>query len=487
MNRLNRFISTPAGIATNNRNESFILLSFLLFQALFVVLSAYYPKIYLIALGLMFFLAFIFIVASYMFYAFIILIVVTIISNHYFPFFKINVLRERNILLIIMLLFFIWHSILYNRPLKKGIFSKHIGLIFLVLLIGALYGIIRGNSRYLIALEFEWYFYLVIYFVVVTLIDSYDKIIVVVKTVIVTTVIMAIITLFIFSYILFFQKIIFYKNCLGHIFYLQSGIPRVISNAEMFFPIVFCTQLSLLLFSPRRGKNFYSSILTLVLLFFAMIVSLTRGMWFATIASSSVVVLLYLYHKGSNTFFSGVKRVFAGLLFVAVIIFVLMHNPATQNFIIYVSERFSSLLSLSVDLSLFNRYQEFIQVVKALRSNPFIGQGLGSEIYWRDILFSFIVHKTNYVHNSYLWILLKFGFIGFLTLCIVYLSIIRSLFQIIRRIRLVQLKAIATGLSAGLISVFIFSITSPFINIGIGNFYLALVLGIFSLFSELSI
>jgi O-antigen ligase len=465
-----------------------LLLFFIGLQCILFVIYIAYPEYFVLlvvsALSLTIFLTLMFYKPLY---SLLFIVIVMVVTNHYFPFAAILVFRERMVPIAILLMFLVLSGIFGKSMLSRGDFGRPIVLLLSILFVSALYGLARGNSRFVVAQEFEMYVYLLVYFLVVSLVTTEKEAYLVVKTMLIATVAMACIAIITFFYILQFENIFFYKGPFGHIVYsMSSMIPRVISNAEMYLPIAVNVIISFLLFARNSKLTKYLLASVLVVLLFAVFISLTRGMWLSTLISSLILIGYYVYQRGRRAFSTLVKATLGAALLFGALIYLFAGQPLLHRIIGFGAVRAASMLQATADISLFNRYQEIIQVWKSLRSQPIFGIGLGGVISWRDMLFPWITHMVFYIHNSYFWMLLKMGVIGFGASLVILYIVFRKAITLLKKLESSHQRVTVVGLITGLVSVLIFSITSPFINLGAGNFYLALTMGLISVVDRLN-
>ncbi|UCF71517.1 MAG: O-antigen ligase family protein [candidate division WOR-3 bacterium] len=420
-------------------------------------------------------------------YGLLFIVVTMIVTNHYFPFAAVLVFRERMLLMVILLLFLVTSGAAGSSILKGGDFSRPLLIFLAILFTSAIYGLARGNSQFIVAQEFEMYVYLLAYFMIVSLVNTPEDAKLVVSTIIIATVTMAFIAVVIFFYMLQFKQIFFYKGSLGHVVYVKNAmIPRVISNAEMFLPVTVNLIVSLLLFVRSTRATRYLLTSALIVLLFAVFISLTRGMWLSTLISTTILIGYYLYLRGRRAFLNLARVSFIAVIILIILAYTLASQPIWQRIVDLGAIRATSIFQGTLDISLFNRYQEILQVMKSVRSHPLFGIGLGAIISWRDMLFPWITHAVFYIHNSYFWMLLKMGIIGISAFTVILYFVFRKAITLLRTLESSYQRAIIAGLSTGLVSVLIFSITSPFINLGAGNFYIALTIGLITVVEKLN-
>lgn len=458
------------------------LLFFIAFQCTLIVVYIAYPEYFAPLIVSALLLTIFFTLMFYKpLYSLLFIVVVMVVTNHYFPFAAILVFRERMVPIAFLLLFLVSSGIFGKSMLCRGDFDRPIVLLLGILFVSALYGLARGHSRFIVAQEFEMYVYLLAYFLVVSLVTTQKDASLVVKTMLIATVAMACIAIITFLYTLQFDNIFFYKGPLGHIVYSKSStIPRVISNAEMYLPVAVNVIISYLLFARNSQLTKYLLASALIVLLFAVFISLTRGMWLSTLISSLILIGYYVYQQGRSAFLTLAKASAATVLLFGAILYLLPGQPILQRILDFGAVRAASMLQVTADISLFNRYQEIIQVLKSFRSQPIFGIGLGGVISWHDMLFPWITHMVFYIHNSYFWMLLKMGIIGLGAFLVILYIVFRKAIALLKKIESSHQRAIVAGLTTGLVSVLVFSITSPFINLGAGNFYLALTVGLIS-------
>ena len=464
-----------------------LLICFMCLQGALIAIYILYPDFFIpLVISVLLLMIFLALMFHNPLYGLLFIVVTMIITNHYFPFAAVLVFRERMLLMVILFLYLVTSGSFGKSILRGGDFSRPLLLFLGILFVSAVYGLLRGNSRFIVAQEFEMYVYLLAYFMIVSLVNTIEDAKLVVSTLVITTVIMAFIAIIIFFYMLQFKQIFFYKGPLGHIVYVKNAmIPRIISNAEMFLPIAVNLIVSFLLFVRSTKATRYLLTSALVVLLFAIFISLTRGMWLSTLISTIILIGYYLYLRGRTAFLTLVRVSFISVIVITILTYTLSSQPIIQRILDFGAIRATSVFQGALDISLFNRYQEILQVMKSVRSQPIFGIGLGAIISWRDMLFPWITHAVFYIHNSYFWLLLKMGLIGIGAFIVILYIVFKKAITVLRTLESPYQRALVAGLATGLVSVLFFSFTSPFINLGTGNFYIAITVGLISVIERL--
>jgi len=215
--------------------------------------------------------------------------------------------------------------------------------------------------------------------------------------------------------------------------------------------------IGLITYGTRRMKVFLGLLIPLLLA--VILLSLTRGYWFSLSCSFiSLLAIELKVREYSNT----VKKItFLALLTVAIIIIVLYAGfPITF-------ERLAGRLDTSnpqFQLSALSKYNETTAAISIIKKQPLFGQGLGYKLtyyarpWYQDILKG--TSTRRFIHNSYLFIFLKLGFIGLSFFLYFVFQLIRSVYGRYNTANWGFYKGLSLGYLVSLIGICIMSFST---------------------------
>jgi len=192
-----------------------------------------------------------------------------------------------------------------------------------------------------------------------------------------------------------------------------------------------------------------------------VILTYNRTYWVACILCFTVFVLLA--NARARKRFVGASLI-ALLIITALISTLLLLNPRGPigNAVTSVSARFTSLFrgkELYESRSLEHRAVENKYAVQQIIKNPILGIGLGNE--YRPAVYELKETLTYYIHNGYLWILVKTGLIGFVPLLWFFLGFVIRGLRNCKDIRDHYLRGLLTGFMLSGAGVILINITIP--------------------------
>ncbi len=171
-----------------------------------------------------------------------------------------------------------------------------------------------------------------------------------------------------------------------------------------------------ILFYSKSMKRKVISMIALVPICFAFLISLQRSLWLAIGVVFIISLFIYFLQKGYS-FMKIIFILFAVLLSFMVIlsaaIFALIKISSGSATLVLLKRllSFTNIVYLKVDLSAFERFYEIKQAFsKIIGIQWLIGRGMG------DTIFSRARFTTmHYLDNSYAWIIWKMGIIGLIS------------------------------------------------------------------------
>ena len=183
-------------------------------------------------------------------------------------------------------------------------------------------------------------------------------------------------------------------------------------------------------------------------------ITFSRGYW---VASFMAIGIAFLWMPGE------VRRrlliiggIACGLGILAVGLFT---GPVIFDLATVLGERFLSILSASVDISLRNRLVESEAALEDIMMSPLWGYGFGYYYSYHPLIPSLL--PTWYVHNVYLYIWLKLGLLGLVTFLVWYITVIIHGYRAYRNITDPLLKPLILSGTSIMIAMIPLSVTSP--------------------------
>lgn len=206
----------------------------------------------------------------------------------------------------------------------------------------------------------------------------------------------------------------------------------------------------------------------------ALAVTFSRGYWMATLIALIVALVQMPSHRRRITAIYLIGFVLASTLLVLLFI-----QPLIKDIASVMAERFESVASAMVDLSIKHRLAESVAVLNLIAVNPIVGYGLG-------FFYSFyplipLEMPTWYVHNVYLYLWLKVGLFGLIVFLVFYLSVVVHGYRAYRRTQDPFLKPLVLGITSVMMAMMPLSVTSPQFIQKDSMLFLALGMGIVEL------
>ncbi|MBO6522719.1 MAG: O-antigen ligase family protein [Balneolaceae bacterium] len=245
----------------------------------------------------------------------------------------------------------------------------------------------------------------------------------------------------------------------------QAEKARVAAN-ELILLIGAVFSMSYAAIVTSRFKQIISTLLFLALVG-GLVMTQSRGYWIA-FAFSALSIFVVINKSGklrilyTFIFISSVSLLFASLFF----------SDLLDLVITGIVNRFQSIGSGKLDISLLERVLESQKVLQKIILNPVMGYGLGVE-FTKKILFYDYFIPTSYVHLGYLATWYKFGIFGLLLNLYIWIyTLIKSaqLYKITKNPIYKTLLLTIVGSMAGIVLV---NITSPQILTFEGNLFIA--------------
>ena len=343
-------------------------------------------------------------------------------------------------------------SISYNTVLDKAF------LLFVSVLVFSLFnGVLNGANLYPATGEFALFFGLILYFPLRENLTNPKF-----KVILIWTIGLIII------YVLI-RNLVNYRTIIAQaVLPWQAEKARVAAN-ELLLLVGASFTMSYAALTSNRLKQLVS-IFTFLAFVGALILTQSRGYWLA-FAITALAIFVIISKKGKTrillTFFliSGLSLIFATIFF----------GDLLDLVINGILNRFQSIGSGKLDISLLERVLETKTVFQKTLYNPIAGYGLGVEFSKKILFFDHYI-STSYVHLGYLATWYKFGLIGLLTNLFIWLYIffksrilLKHSKKVLNRVLLLTMFGTVTGMM-------LVNITSPQILTVEGN----LMTGIFA-------
>ncbi len=253
--------------------------------------------------------------------------------------------------------------------------------------------------------------------------------------------------------------IVAFRNLLSYFAALESAealwqliSARQTANEPLFMAVTAISFVFLLL-DKKPLRRFIAGFL-FVFFGLALLITFSRGYWLATlIAFFSAFLVLPVRKKVSIMLF------FLFFALSSVLMLYLFFEDTLFSLFLAISDRFSSLDKLKVDISMLNRLIETKAVWQLIKQNPILGYGLG-----KTYVFLPLIERempTWYVHNAYVYFWFKTGLLGLLSLLLFYFAAIRHSLRCYFQQTEMYDQALALGIFSLLIAMAVVSITSP--------------------------
>lgn len=255
------------------------------------------------------------------------------------------------------------------------------------------------------------------------------------------------------GYYVAFHNLLFYKSAVETADkFWQLTAYRQTANEPILF-VSLTLSLSLALFTKSK-KILIALVFSIALFAIALFATFSRGYWLGAIISISFIFILSPKNKKIKIFGYLIIFMIIGIVFVSV-----FFGQLGEFIFKAIGERFTSIGTSFKDVSLVNRIKESEAVIEQIKSNPIMGYGLGYTYWFKSLIPREM--PTWYVHNGYLFVLLKLGLLGILCLLGFYSTILIHGIKSIKKLNDDDIKAILIALVACLFAMLPLNITSP--------------------------
>jgi O-antigen ligase len=359
---------------------------------------------------------------------------------------------------------------------KKITFDWPEKLLLAFLFLSGLYllrAIIDINSDFSVAFSSfkNYFFYPLIYFLAVTVLDSEKKIIKTAQLILLTAV-----GLIIFIFIGFINGAGLWTEFTP---LSTPGIRYLAGTHAFYMMLAAILGISLLIYKQIRNPLF--TLIVLALWGIGIQLSLMRHLWLAIIVAL-IFILVVAELPAKKIFLTYAIK--AGLIFTSIILFLVLLFNLTyisgttgqlQSAFSGISDRLLSATELEEDTSATWRGDVWGQARKKWEQNPILGIGFGHSVLidkddWRTF------EEIRNIHNSPLTITIQMGIIGIIILISFVISVLFYAWK--NFFRLNELKPYYIGFSAIIIAFIISSLFQPYLETNLMGIWFWLSLGI---------
>ena len=317
--------------------------------------------------------------------------------------------------------------------------------LFLLLLIpyGVITGLIHGASIYKAFGETTYFFGVLAYFPLRQHLNRGNF----------TRLLQGIVLLFV-AYVLI-RNLINYRQLL-----IQAVLPWQAENARAAaneFIIMFgaCLFMSAAAITTSRIRQIVFTA-CFILLIGGLVLTQSRGYWLAFFVGA-LIIFFVIDKDGKKRILLTFLVVGSSALAIALVFFGDLFSIVSNALI----ERFQSIGTGKLDVSLQERFLESKTVFQLMLQNPIAGYGIGFE-YTKKLLVDDFFIQASYVHNGYLAAWLKFGILGLFAFLALWFTCIRNAIRIYRHPNSsLIVKIIALTITGTISGVLLVNNTSP--------------------------
>jgi len=385
-----------------------------------------------------------------------------------------------------LIVIFIWlFNKLTRRTEDKGFFrfsaNSPLLILFSLLLFLIFFGLVNGiinNNDILAIKDFMNYWYLFLIFPLVDLLKKQDfkeRVFAVSKVGIIGIVLLTFIVFILFTTDLVEVHDSFYwwwrEVVIGKATYAGNNFFRIVTPAHLLILPIFLVLLGLLSVSEKKEKGGTRC----KLVWLAVPASLAVLINFSRAYFLGILVGLIFLLKGLNwrrwLIFSLTVVVVLALEFG--LLYALVSGGQVFQGFGYFRERMKTVLAPEDELSSLTRMNILPVLAEKIKERPFFGRGLGAEVSYQNSLTKEI-QTTFHLDWGYLEIWLELGLLSLLVYALILFFIFYRGWRKIKTLPSGNIfeKRLVVGLLAGLASIAVANLTSPFLFHPLGIFYL---------------
>jgi len=275
-----------------------------------------------------------------------------------------------------------------------------------------------------------------------------------------------------------FVIVALYSSTIGLAAYLQAG-HRIGGHLFGAFPaMIALVLLNLFFYSEKRGDRFLYLLISIPLILH-LLCSFTRGYWLGFLGGLAISYAVFVWqsrdslHKRLFVFARAI--VLGGILVYMLLIFASKLLPF-DNLPHEASRRLESSFTWAPFSSAFARLVEYKACWDTIKENPVLGHGFGYVLEYKDPLSS-RVHSQWYIHQSYLYMALKMGFLGLIIFLWMFYVFFRDSIRKCIRIQSAFFKGLAFGFIGNALQLLIAGLTNYEFAAVVNTCYLAFAMG----------
>lgn len=241
--------------------------------------------------------------------------------------------------------------------------------------------------------------------------------------------------------------------------YYPDSATRILPPGQALVLFIFIVSGAILYLADRFNKIFvYLSFFVCAV---GVLLTYNRSYW---VAGFICFIILFAMAKTNRKI-----RIFSRLFFpsIMVLFFVLMFflvSPSrfASRYLKTIEDRVESLFSLNElysSGSLQWRVKENSDAVESIKNNPILGIGLANK--YRNIRDPSLKLLETYVHNGYLWVLIKMGILGFLPFVSFFLWFLYESLKSLFELEPGYLRSVHVGISLFILAVMAINFVNP--------------------------
>ncbi|MCJ7509169.1 MAG: O-antigen ligase family protein [candidate division Zixibacteria bacterium] len=250
--------------------------------------------------------------------------------------------------------------------------------------------------------------------------------------------------------------------------YLFGGFPGIIA----------LVLLNLSFYSQKRKSKFLYLMISIPLILH-LICSFTRGMWFGFLGGLVISYAFFVWQDESSrakkipAFIKGVFliAIVSCIIFIGVSLFL-----PVENFSASVSKRFESSFRVQPFSSGLLRLVEYKASLEKIKESPFFGHGFGYILKYRPP-WSSEIRSQWYIHQSYIYIVLKMGLFGLIAFSWLFYVFFKDSIRSCRKIQDRFFKGLTFGFIGNVFQALISGLTNYDFAVVSCTFYLAFAMG----------
>jgi O-antigen ligase len=383
---------------------------------------------------------------------------------------------------------------LFNRLKSDDNKIKIYSLLFIFIIFGFLWGIVRGNGFHNVFFDFNGWLYFALIFPIADAIKSREQIENIFQILTASVAAITIKTfflLYIFSHQIEIAARPLYrwlrKFLIGEITLMDNGFHRIFFQSQIYVLIGFFIFLAIIIWSFKKDqlkiwfKKYWPLFFLTAGTFASILVSFSRSFWVGIIAGTIALFIVLIIFKISIKQFLrisllGISIICCSLLFIWItIIFPFPKTDASFSF----SSMFEDRLTDINEAAVRSRWDLLPPLGRAIVEHPIIGSGFGTTVTYkssdpRALEISPTGEFTTYAFEwGYLDIMLKIGLAGLLVYLFLIWFILKGEWKLIKNADN-NIQALNIGLFIGIIALLATNFFSPYLNHPLGIGYVML-------------